>query len=111
MKLKKLISVFAGIALAGILFSGNAVATDWAACTPAQIGPKGDIVRIQLTKCNKNPAGNKGGWMTLQKTGSDQMMAVILTAMSLNKPIAVEFGTGTDSSGYNWAYSVILNMN
>lgn len=111
MKLKKLLSVLAGMALVGTLFSGSAFATDWAVCTPAQIGPKGDIVRIQLTKCNINPAGTKKGWMTLQKAGSDQMMAVILTAMSLNKPIGVEFGTGTDSGGYNWAYSVILNMN
>ncbi|MDW7773269.1 MAG: hypothetical protein SCH71_10305 [Desulfobulbaceae bacterium] len=109
MKLKKAIVALAGLAISCTLFSSNAFAA-WAACTPLQIGPAGDIVRLQVGGCNLNPAGTKNGWMTLSANGTDQMMATILTAMSLNKPIAVEYGVaGTDAQGYNIASSIIFN--
>ena len=108
MKLKGMLLTLAGIALTCTLFAGNSFAT-WAACTPAQLGPQGALVRLQVTACNVNPAGAKNGWMTLNSTGTDQQMATILTAMSLGKPIAVEFDGTTDASGYNIAKAIIFN--
>lgn len=109
MNVKKAILSLAAVIISGALFSGNAFAA-WAACTPEQIGPYGDIVRVRVVACNYNPAGTKDGWMTLSSTGTDQMMATILTAMSLRKPIAVEYGVqGTDSEGYNIASAIIYN--
>ncbi|MDY0350318.1 MAG: hypothetical protein RBR09_03605 [Desulfobulbaceae bacterium] len=109
MKAKKMTFALAGLLTAGALLAGNAFA-DWAACTPKQIGPYGSFVRLQVVNCNIVPYGTKNGWMTLSSTGTDQMMATILTAMSLKKPIAVEFGVaGTDAQGYNIASAVIFN--
>mgnify|MGYP007006685641 CR=1 FL=1 len=111
--MKKIIFALAGVVMSCALLAGNSfAATQWAACTPAQIGPYGAIVRVQLTGCNINPAGAMGGWMTLSTTGTDQMMATILTAMSLNKAVAIAFddaGATVDAEGYNFATALILN--
>jgi len=110
MTLKKITLAAACLVMSCAFFSSNAFAADWAACTPKQIGPYGSFVRLQVINCNVNPAGSKSGWMTLSNTGTDQMMATILTAMSLKKPIAVEFTNGiTDAQGYNIASAVIFN--
>jgi hypothetical protein len=109
MKLKKLVLALTGIALSFTLFAGTSFAA-WAACTPKQLGPYSSIVRLQVTNCNVNPAGAKNGWVTLKSDQEDQMMATILTAMSLGKAVAVEYGVeGTDSAGYNIVSGVILN--
>lgn len=110
MKLKKLALTLVGISMSCALLAGNSIAAEtWSACTPAQIGPKGSIVRLQVTGCNIDPSGGKNGWMTLSTTGTDQMMATILTAMSLNKPIAIAFDGTTDAEGYNYATSIVFN--
>lgn len=115
MKLKKLAITCVGVAFSLTLFAGNSFAAkQWAACDAQQIGPYGDIVRVKVINCNKNPAGTKKGWMTLSSKGTDQMMATILTAMSLDKPIAVEYddtNSVTDSQGHNIASAIILNIN
>ena len=109
MNAKKMTFALAGLLIAGAFLAGNAFA-DWAACTPKQIGPYGSFVRLQVINCNVNPAGAKNGWMPLSNTGTDQMMATILTAMSLKKPIAIEYGVaGTDAQGYHIASAVIFN--
>lgn len=109
MNLKKVIFALTGVAMSCALFAGNAfAATTWAACTPQQIGPYGDFVRIRVINCNINPAGAKNGWMTLSQTGTDQMMATILTAMSLGKGVAIGFDGSTDAEGYNYAVAVIF---
>jgi len=109
MTLKKITLAAVCLVMSCAFFSSNAFAT-WAVCIPTQIGPYGTMVRLQVKNCNENPAGTKNGWMTLSSTGTDQMMATILTAMSLKKPIAVEFGVaGTDAQGYNIASAVLFN--
>ncbi|MDY0352283.1 MAG: hypothetical protein RBR09_13595 [Desulfobulbaceae bacterium] len=109
MTLKKITLAAACLVMSCAFFSSNAFAA-WAACTPKQIGPYGSFVRLQVINCNVNPAGSKSGWMTLSNTGTDQMMATILTAMSLKKPISIEYGVaGTDAQGYNIASAVIFN--
>ncbi|MBU0946533.1 MAG: hypothetical protein KJ804_20585 [Proteobacteria bacterium] len=110
MKLRKLAYTLVGIAMSCTLFAGNSFAAEtWAACTPAKIGPKGAIVRIQVTGCNIDPSAGNSGWMTLNTTGTDQMMATILTAMSLTKPVAIAFDGTKDAEGYNYATAVIFN--
>ncbi|MFA5719389.1 MAG: hypothetical protein WC952_16900 [Desulfobulbaceae bacterium] len=108
------------IILAVICFSALALGMQagaqeltWSACTPAQIGPYGDIVRVQVVGCNVDPSGKKSGWMTLAPDNIDavnQMMAVILTAMTVNKPVAIGFVSGsTDMEGYNIVHALIFN--
>lgn len=110
MKTKKVILGLAGIVLSCALFAGSSfAATSWAACTPVKIGPAGSIVRLQVTSCTSDPSNGKDGWVTLSTTGTDQMMATILTAMSLNKPVGVGFDGSTDSEGYNYAVAIMFN--
>ncbi len=85
----------------------NARNITWVACTPEQIGPYADSVRIRVVNCNENPAGQKNGWLTLRPKNADKMMDVILAAMAANKGIAIGFNGTTDSEGYNYAISVI----
>lgn len=100
----------AGIALSCALFAGSSyAATSWAACTPVKIGPAGSIVRIQVTGCTSDPSNNHDGWLTLNTTGTDQMMATILTAMSLTKPIGVGYDGTKDAEGYNYAVAIMFN--
>ena len=107
--MKKLIFALAAVTISGVLLAGNSfAATTWAACTPAQIGPYGTMVRLKVAGCNVDPSAGKT-WLTLSQTGTDQMMATILTAMSLNKPIAVGFDGTKDAEGYNYATAVIFN--
>ena len=106
MKLKKITFAFVVVALSCALFAGNAFAA-WAACTPKAIGPYGSDVRLQVTECNVDPSSGLG-WIQLSSTGTDQMMATILTAMSLQKPIAVQFDGSKGGSGYNIATAIIF---
>jgi hypothetical protein len=108
MNMKKIVLALAGVVMSCTLFAGNSFAT-WAACTPAQVGPYGSFVRIQLTGCNVDPSAGKSGYMTLSTTGTDQQMAVILTAISLAKPVAIQFDGTKDAEGYNYATAVILS--
>ena len=108
MTLKKITLAAVCLVMSCAFFSSNAFA-DWAACTPEQIGPYGSLVRMRVTNCNINPADTRNGWMTLNSTGTDQMMATILTAMSLKKPISIEFdNTFKDAQGYNIAKAIIF---
>jgi len=96
------------------LIIGKSVqAITWSACTPMQLGPYGDIVRIQVTNCNIDPSDNKNGWITLNPGNIDavnQMMATILTAMTMKKPIAVAFDNEVkDTEGYNIISALIFN--
>lgn len=110
MNMKKVVFALAGVVMSCALLAGNSMAaTSWSACTPAQIGPYGTMVRVQLVNCNINPAGEMAGWMTLSTTGTDQAMATLLTAMSLQKPVAIGFDGTTDAEGYNIVTSLILN--
>jgi hypothetical protein len=111
MDIKKMTIGLAGIAISCALFAGSSyAATSWAACTPVKIGPAGDIVRIQVAGCTPvDPSAGKDGWLTLNATGTDQMMATILTAMSLTKPIGVGFDGTKDAEGYNYATSIMFN--
>jgi len=79
----------------------------WVACTPEQIGPHEDRVRLRVVNCNENPAGNKNGWMTLRPANDDKMLDVILAAMDANREIAIAFDGTTDPEGYNFVISVI----
>ena len=111
MKIKKIGSILVGVALSLVLFSGNSFAETkaWAACTPKQVGHQDGYVRVKLLNCNKNITGGLN-YMTLKAAGEDQMMATILTAISLTQPVAV----GTDwskSNGYNVATAVYLSAN
>lgn len=81
--------------------------TTWAACTPEQVGPTGNIVRVRVINCNINPAGTKNGWMTLSPIGTDRMLDTILEAMNANRGIAIAFDGTTDSGGYNYATALI----
>ncbi len=110
MNMKKIVFALAGVVTSCALLAGNSfAATSWAACTPSQIGPYGSIVRVQVTGCNADPSAGKNGYMTLSTTGTDQMMATILTAISLDKPLAIAFDGTTDAEGYNYATAVILS--
>lgn len=108
MKVKKLGAIIAGIALSLVLFSGYSFAETkaWAACTPQKVGHQDGFVRVKLTECNMNITSGLG-FMTLAAGGEDQMMATILTAMSLKQAVSV----GTDwkkANGYNVATAVYV---
>lgn len=107
--MKKLGTIIIGVALSLVLFSGNSFAETkaWAACTPKQVGHQDGFVRVKLLNCNINITSGLN-YMTLKAGGEDQMMATILTAISLAQPVAV----GTDwgkSNGYNIATAVYLS--
>lgn len=106
--MKKVIFALAGIVMSCALLAGNAFAvTSWTKCDATQIGPLGTIVRVQLTGCTI-PGDTQGGWVTLSSSNTDQAMAVMLTAMSLNKPVTV----ATDSTvldGYIVLNALILS--
>jgi hypothetical protein len=85
--------------------NGNGIT--WAACTPDQIGPYDEMIRIRVINCNTNPAGTRNGWMTLNPKKEERMMDAILAAMAANKGVAIGFNGSTDPEGYNYAISVI----
>lgn len=108
MKVKKLGAIIAGVALSLVLFSGYSFAETkaWAACTPKKVGHQDGFVRVKLDQCNMNITSGLG-FMTLKASGEDQMMATILTAISLKQPVSI--GTDwTKASGYNVATAVYL---
>lgn len=109
MKLKKLALIIASIGLSCTLFAGNSFAatTTWAACTPKQVGHQDGFVRIKLASCNVNIT-NSLNYMTLASAGEDQMMATVLTAISLGQPVAVG-SDGTSKNGYRVATAVYLS--
>ncbi|MDW7773946.1 MAG: putative metal-binding motif-containing protein [Desulfobulbaceae bacterium] len=86
---------------------GNTI--NWAACTPKQVGPLGDVVRIRVNNCNIEPSGTKNGWMTLSPAGQDQMLKTVLAAMKAGRGIAIGFDGSTDAGGYNYAIGVIYS--
>jgi hypothetical protein len=109
MKLKKLALIIASIGLSCTLFAGNSFAatSTWAACTPTQVGHQDGFVRIKIESCNVNITNNLN-YMTLASAGEDQMMATVLTAISLGQAVAV--GTdGTSKNGYKVATAVYLS--
>ena len=109
MKFKKVATTIAAVAISFPLFTGSSFADDqWAACTPAQIGPYGSEVRLKVTGCNIDPTAGLQ-WMALNSVGTDQMMAAILTAMSMGKPIGIAFDGTRSTTGYNLANAVIFS--
>jgi len=111
--MKKLTTIFSAIVVCLTLMAGVSFAADtWSACTPKSIGPDGNVVRVGLTGCNVAPLGavNTSGtlYLSLGTTGTDQMMAAILTAMSLDLPIAIKTD-GTMDSGYGVAKAVLVS--
>ena len=108
--MKKVMTILSAVGFTLTLMAGNSFAA-WSACTPAAIGPKGDIVRVKVTGCS--PADPSGGklWLTLNATGTDQQMATILTAMSLNKPISVQTLGNKDAENYFISNSIIFVNN
>ena len=104
MKSKLITMIFcATFAVVGIASTAGAVDfTDgWKGCTPLVIGPANGDVMVKLS-CT----GGESGWAMLSTTGTDQMMASILTAMSLGKSISVWIsGTATETGG-TFEYSV-----
>jgi hypothetical protein len=110
MNMKKIVFALAGVVMSCALLAGNSLAADsWAVCTPSQVGPSGTSVFIQLTGCNIDPSAGMSGYMTLSTEGSDQMMAVVLTAISLAKPVAVSWDGTKSAEGYNIAKALILS--
>ena len=96
------------------MFVGTASAA-WFACSPEQIGPKGSIVRGLFINCTNElgaPATvgkNNNGWCTLNTTaGTDQQLAVILTAISLGSNVSIEILSRTDPNGYPIVESINL---
>jgi hypothetical protein len=49
------------------------------------------------------------GWVTLSATGTDQMMATMLTAMSLNKQVTVQTDVDSKADGYLLLNALILS--
>ncbi|MDW7773945.1 MAG: hypothetical protein SCH71_13740 [Desulfobulbaceae bacterium] len=84
-------------------------AITWSACTPQQVGPFGDIVRIRLINCNIDPSNNRNGWLTLSPTGQAAMLETVLAAMNANAAIAIATDGTTDTQGYNFAIGVIYS--
>lgn len=86
------------------LAAGNAVDfTDgWKGCTPLLVGPSNGDVMVKLS------CASESGWAILSTTGTDQMMASILTAMSLNKPVSVLFnGRAAENTPVAYEYSKV----
>ena len=111
--MKKLTTIFSAIVVCLTLMAGVSSAADtWSACTPKAIGPYGNVVRIGLTNCNIAPqhgvVDQGTTWLSLSTTGTDQMMAAILTAMSLNLPVAIKTD-GTVDGAYGVATAVLLS--
>ncbi len=112
--MKKLTTIFSAIVVCLTLMAGVSFAADtWSACTPSAIGPFGNVVRLGLKNCNIAPQhGIPNGditWLTLSTTGTDQMMATVLTAMSLDLPITLKTTGTVDSEGYGFVTSVLLS--
>ena len=112
--MKKTLRFVTAVTVCFLLMAGVSFAEDtWSACTPKSIGPYGDVVRVGLDNCNVAP--QKGvvadgvTYMDLSTTGTDQMMAVILTAMSLGQPVAVMTDGTTYSDGYGVISAVLLS--
>lgn len=109
MKMKKLLGVIGATAASVMMLAGVSLAADdWHICTPAQIGPAGDKVTIQVMDCTNGDPGNALHWVALSDTGTDRMMATVLTAMSLGKKIAINM-SGASSDGYPVVEAVIFN--
>lgn len=109
MNVKKVMFALAGVVMSCALLAGNSFAATatWAACTPTQVGHQDGFVRVGVSGCNIDPTGGLG-YMTLSDAGVDQMMATILTAISLDKPIAIG-ADGTSSNGYKVATAVYIS--
>lgn len=113
MKLKNILFGALGVAFTCSLFVGSAsAAQDFAICTPTKIGPNAltGTVLVQLQNClnSKDPSnGDANDICTLSTTSTDQMMASILTAMSLSKPVTVGFDTSVTNPSTG---KVVINM-
>ncbi len=96
MKMKKVLGVI-GVAAASLMMMAGVSLAGWNTCTPAQIGPAGDVVAIQLLNCvdlnGASSPGNADHWVALSANGTDRMMATVLTAMSLGKKVSVDVTT------------------
>lgn len=107
--MKKIIFAVTGVIMSCALLAGNSFAAPvWTKCDAAQVGPFGSVVRVQLTGCTL-PGDTLGGWVTLSSTGTDQMMATMLTAMSLNKQVTVQTDVDSKASGYLLLNALILS--
>ena len=111
--MKKAIHFFVAMAVCFVMMTGVSFAADtWSACTAKSIGPSGDVVRLGVVSCNQAPLGGivSDGvtYLNLSTTGTDQMMAAVLTAMSLDLPVAV-MTNGTTSGGYGVASAILLS--
>lgn len=107
--MKKLIFAVTGVVMSCALLAGSSFAADtWTKCDAAQIGPFGSVVRVQLTNCAL-PDDAMGGWVTLSATGTDQMMATMLTAMSLDKQVTVQTDVDSKADGYLLLNALILS--
>ena len=104
MNLKKITFALIGLSMT-VLFASASFAQTWGVCTPKKIGPYGSFVRLQATNCN---VASMNGWLTLSATGTDQMMAAILTAMSLNKTVAIAVDGTVDAESIPYATAVIF---
>ncbi len=106
---RKLIALAFTAALLTVSMVTTASAVDftdgWKGCTPLLIGPANGDVMVKLS-CTDG----ESGWAMLSTTGTDQMMASILTAMSLQKPVSVWIsGTATETGG-TFEYSVVKGI-
>lgn len=113
MNFKKIGLTIVIAAISGMFFIGNAAAEQFAACTPFKIGPAGANVQIQVSDCVSgttavDPSCSNGGWLRLSSTGTDQQLAVILTAMSLNKAVSVGYECAVRSGGYVISSSILF---
>ena len=78
-----------GILLAiGMVFGGpqNAQADTWATCSINQVGQDLDVVTLRLTD---NGAVFTDKWFKLRASSSKNMLAIALTALSLEKDVSV----------------------
>ena len=77
----------------------------WKGCTPLLVGPSNGDVMVKLS------CGTESGWAILSTTGTDQMMASILTAMSLSKPVSVLIsGKAAENTPAQWEYSKVTGV-
>jgi hypothetical protein len=96
------------VALAVLSLSATAKAADfvdgWVGCTPVVVGPNNGDVMVKLASCGDG----RSGWAMLSTTGTDQMMASFLTAMSLGKPVSVNMSGTAVETGGSFAYSKVV---
>lgn len=103
-RLRYLVVLLAVLSIVGV-FESNAEAADWYICDVISVGPSLNTVMIYLT--------DRGGTFTNKafNTGSDaartnRMLAVALTAESLDRPVRVSVDTAVAptviTSCYMW---------